>query len=85
MKGLQKKQLTPLRQQINELKDEIRECQTMMKSCRTMFEMADDDNLIEARIYQMMSLSKHYDYLMGRIRQLTFTGEPRRDKTAVNV
>ena len=68
---------------VESLKEELRECAAMMKSCRSLFDLAEEDDLIEARIYQMKSLSKHYDYLMGRIRRLAVRESPRREKTGV--
>ena len=85
MPGLKKKKLTPFEEKVNGLKEELKECQQMMKSCKTMFELADNDDLIEARIYQMKSLAKHYDYLMGQIRRLTMPREQPCEKTAVSV
>ena len=83
MKLLTKKEvLTPRRQQINLLKEELRHCETLMKRTEMLFEMAVDENLIEARIYEMKSLAKHYDYLISSIRELV-QEEPR--PRAVNV
>ena len=53
-----------------------------MKRTEMLFEMAVDENLIEARIYEMKSLAKHYDYLISSIRELV-QEEPR--PRAVNV
>lgn len=85
MSGIKKRKLSQEEEQINRLKEELKECSLMMKSCKTMFELADNDDLIEARIYQLMSLSKHYDYLMGRIRRMTMSKEEQPDKAAVSV
>ena len=82
---MKKKKLSPSEERVKTLKEEIKECQLMMKSCNTMFEFADDDDLIEARIYQMKSLSKHYDYLMGQIRRLTKAGRTSDEKAVVSV
>ncbi|MBQ8604089.1 MAG: hypothetical protein IJ410_04515 [Oscillospiraceae bacterium] len=71
MKILPKKEvLTQKQKQINDLKDELRYCETLMKRTEMLFEMATDENLIEARIYEMKSLSKHYDYLISSVRRL---------------
>ena len=42
----------------------------MMKRTEMLFEMATDENLIEARIYEMKILAKHYDSLIASIRSL---------------
>lgn len=71
MKRLSKKEVTTPRQnQINILKEDLRHCEMLMKHTEMLFELATDENLIEARIYEMKSLSKHYDYLISSIRAL---------------
>ncbi len=71
MKKLSKKEVTTPRQnQINILKEDLRHCEMLMKRTEMLFELATDENLIEARIYEMKSLSKHYDYLISSIRAL---------------
>ena len=78
-----KEVLTPRERQINELKAEMRSCEQMMRQTEQLFHMAVDENLIEARIYQMKSLAKHYDYLLATLRRLIYTGED--CPTVVNV
>lgn len=78
-----KEVLTPREKQINELKDEIRNCERMMRRTEMMFHMTVDDNLIEARIYEMKSLVKHHDYLITTLRTLMY-GE-KETPTMVNV
>lgn len=74
MKNIFKKEeLTQKQKQINELKEELRSCQRQMKRTRTLFEMSTDENLIEARIYEMKSLAKHHDYIVSAIRDLMET------------
>ena len=74
MKNIFKKEeLTQKQKQINELKEELRSCQRQMKRTRTLFEMSTDENLIEARIYEMKSLAKHHDYIVCAIRDLMET------------
>ena len=71
MKILSRKEVLTTRQnQINILKEDLRHCEMMMKRTEMLFEMATDENLIEARIYEMKSLAKHYDYLIASIRSL---------------
>ncbi len=71
MKILPKKEvLTSKQKQINELREELRNCEMLLKRTEMLFELATDEKLIEARIYEMKSLSKHYEYLISSIRAL---------------
>ena len=71
MKMLSKKDvLTPRQKQMNILKEDLRHCEMLIQRTQMLFELATDENLIEARIYEMKSLSKHYDYLISSIRAL---------------
>ena len=77
-----KEDLTPRRQQLMTLKEDLKYCEMQMKRTEMLFQLATDENLIEARIYEMKSLAKHYDYLMGTIRKLTVSED---EKQTVNV
>jgi len=79
-----KEVFTDRQKQIKELTADLRYCQYQMKRCRQLFELTTDENLIEARIYEMKSLAKHHDYLVGAIRSLTKEEKQTADLT-VNV
>ncbi len=68
---LRKPQLSENEIKIKELKEELKTCDQLIKSCQSMFELTTDDYLIESRIYQLLSLSKHREYLMHSIRVLS--------------
>lgn len=71
MKFLRKKEVvTPRRRQLQRLKEELRRCDMMIKQAVSLFELSDDEDLIEARIYQMKSLAKHRDYILNCIRSM---------------
>lgn len=70
MLNIIKKEPSPKEKRLAGLKEEIRNCERMIKRARMMFEMSDDENLIEARIYELKGLSKHYDYLIRQARRL---------------
>ncbi len=82
MKKLFKKDvITENQKQINALKEDLRSCQRQMKRARALFEMATDENLIEAKIYEMKSLAKHHDYIVCSIKSLM---ETEKESRAVN-
>lgn len=78
-----KKVMTDRQKQIDRLKQEIRNCERLMRRTEAMFHMTVDDNLIEARIYEMKSLAKHHDYLISTLRSLVYTEAD--DTAAVSV
>ncbi len=82
MKFLHKTEITPRQKQKEELIDDLHTTQKLLKQAEMMFHMSVDENLIEARIYQMKSLAKHQDYLIASIRRLESDKE---EKTFVNV
>ncbi len=67
---LAKKELSPYQQQLKMLKEDLNECRKEMKRVEMLFSLTTDENLIEARIYQMKSLVKHHDYITATIRRL---------------
>ncbi len=77
-----KQTLTPRQKQIKELKEDLKYCEQQIKRVQMLFELATDENLIEARIYEMISLTKHHDYLMKTIRNLMLSEE---ESQTVNV
>ena len=82
MKFLHKTEVTPLEKEKEELIYELRHTQKMMKQAEMMFHMTVDEDLIEARIYQIKSLAKHQDYIISAIRRLN---SDREEATFVNV
>ena len=69
---LKKKELlTADQQRLLQLKSELRNCEKLLKQTEMLFHMTVDENLIEARIYELKSLSKVQDHLISSIRQLT--------------
>ena len=66
----QKETVTPRQQRISELKKELKNCERLLKQTEMLFHMTVEEDLIEARIYELKSLAKVRDYLIGSIRQL---------------
>ena len=66
----QKETVTPRQQRIIELKEELKNCERLLKQTEMLFHMTVEEDLIEARIYELKSLAKVRDYLIGSIRQL---------------
>lgn len=67
--------LTPAQKRINELKEELKYCQQQIERTATLFELATEDELIEARIYELKSLVVHHDYLTKTIKELMMQQE----------
>ncbi len=82
MKFLHKTELSPLEKEKAELIDELHHTQKLLKQAEMMFHMTVDEDLIEARIYQIKSLAKHQDYIISAIRRLN---SDREEATFVNV
>ena len=66
----QKETVTPRQQRISELMEELKNCERLLKQTEMLFHMTVEEDLIEARIYELKSLAKVRDYLIGSIRQL---------------
>ena len=62
--------VTPRQQRISELKEELKNCERLLKQTEMLFHMTVEEDLIEARIYELKSLAKVRDYLIGSIRRL---------------
>ena len=69
MNILKKAENAPACKKREELINELRDVQKLMKQTEMMFHMTVDDDLIEARIYQLKSLAKHQDYLISRLKK----------------
>ena len=82
MNFLRKTEISPRQKQKEELICELRYTQKLLHQAEMMFHMTVDEDLIEARIYQMKSLAKHQDYLISALRRLNSDSE---EKTFVNV
>lgn len=67
-----KKELTPQQEKIKKLTDELKYCEKLMKNAENNFHMVTDEMLIEARIYEMKSLSKQQDYIISALKQLVY-------------
>ena len=65
-----RKELSERERNIQKLKEELRICDERIKSCQTVVEFVTEDRLIEAQIYQMLSLAKHREYLLSGIKSL---------------
>ncbi len=72
LKLKKEKQKTESEKQLDNLKAELRECNTLLKRSEDKFHFATDENLIEARIYEMKYLSKHRDYIMSQIKGIVY-------------
>ena len=68
-----KETVTPRQQRISELKEELKNCERLLKQTEMLFHMTVEVELIEARIYELTSLAKVRDYLIGSIRRLVQT------------
>ena len=68
-------------EEIKQLKAEIRNCEFLMERNRTFFDMAVDEDLIEAQIYERAALRHQYNYLL---KQLKFT-ETQTENIPVNI
>ena len=69
MNILKKTENAPACKEREELINELRDVQKLMKQTEMMFHMTVDDDLIEARIYQLKSLAKHQEYLISRLKK----------------
>lgn len=65
-----RKELSERERNIQKLKEELRICDERIKGCQTVFEFVTEDRLIEAQIYQMLSLAKRREYLLSGIKSL---------------
>ncbi len=75
------KKLTEKQRRILLLKEDLKECRQRQKRCEMLFELTTDENLIEARIYEMKSLAKHRDYLMSQLREMMSSENTQRQNT----
>ena len=55
-------------EEIKQLKAEIRNCEFLMERNRTFFDMAVDEDLIEAQIYERAALRHQYNYLLKQLK-----------------
>lgn len=56
-------------EEVKQLKAEIRNCEFLMERNRTFFDMALDEDLIEAQIYECAALRYQYNYLLKQLKQ----------------
>ncbi len=84
MLNIRKKEQSPKEKRRRTLKEEIRNCEKMIRRAQSLFELSTDGDLIEARIYELKSLNKHYDYLISCARRLEET-EEKDFRQAINV
>ena len=83
---LKKKELlTADQQRLLQLKSELRNCEKLLKQTEMLFHMTVDDDLIEARIYELKSLAKVQSYLISSIKQLVESQATESDLESVNV
>ena len=68
---------------IDQLTEELRHCEKLLKNTEMLFQMTVDEDLIEARIYELKSLAKVQDHLICNLRQLM--GVTVTEKETVNV
>lgn len=68
---------------IDQLTEELRHCEKLLKNTEMLFQMTVDEDLIEARIYELKSLAKVQDHLICSLRQLM--GVTATEKETVNV
>ncbi len=65
-----KKVKTEKELEIETLKQELDECKYLMQRNDTFFNMAVDESLIDSKIYERISLSHQYDYIIKQIKYL---------------
>ena len=83
---LKKKELlTADQQKLLQLKSELRNCERLLKQTEMLFHMTVDEDLIEARIYELKSLAKVRSYLLNNIKQLMATQTTETEAESVNV
>ena len=83
---LKKKELlTADQQKLLQLKSELRNCERLLKQTEMLFHMTVDEDLIEARIYELKSLSKVQSHLINSIKQLMATQAVETNPESVNV
>ena len=80
-----KEQLTAQQQRLEQLKKELRDCERMLKQTEMLFHMTVDEDLIEARIYELKSLAKVQSYLISSIKQLVETQNAESSLESINV
>ncbi len=68
-KGKERTERTEKEIRLDNLKQELKECNILLKRSEDNFRFAVDENLIEARIYEIKSLAKHRDYLLATIKE----------------
>ena len=86
MNLLKKKELlTADQQRLLQLKSELRNCEKLLKQTEMLFHMTVDEDLIEARIYELKSLAKVQSYLISNIKQLVESQATESDLESVNV
>ena len=59
-----KKKFSQIDLEILEIKKDIKECEQLLARNNVIFNMAIDESLIDAKIYERESLLRHYDYLV---------------------
>ena len=83
---LKKKELlTADQQRLLQLKNELRNCEKLLKQTEMLFHMTVDEDLIEARIYELKSLAKVQSYLISSIKQLVETQNAESSLESINV
>ena len=83
---LKKKELlTADQQRLLQLKSELRNCEKLLKQTEMLFHMTVDEDLIEARIYELKSLAKVQSYLISSIKQLVETQNAESSLESINV
>ena len=80
-----KESLTADQQRLLQLKSELRNCEKLLKQTEMLFHMTVDEDLIEARIYELKSLAKVQSYLISNIKQLVESQATESDLESVNV
>ena len=80
-----KESLTADQQRLLQLKNELRNCEKLLKQTEMLFHMTVDEDLIEARIYELKSLAKVQSYLISSIKQLVESQATESDLESVNV
>lgn len=80
-----KESLTADQQRLLQLKNELRNCEKLLKQTEMLFHMTVDEDLIEARIYELKSLAKVQSYLISSIKQLVETQNAESSLESINV
>lgn len=69
MLNILKKKRTQSEQEREEILSELERITDMLKKNETLFNIAEDEKMVEAVIYEQMSLQSRYIYMLNKARE----------------